>query len=264
MNKTLIKSAFKYLGKITTKYSPEILIAFGITGLITTTITAVKATPKAIESIENRADELGVTSKELPIVEKVKVSWKCYIPSAVLGATSTACIIASNSVSTKRKAALVTAYKLSEAAFADYKDQVVTTIGEKKEEAIRDQVMKKVIDRQPVSNREVIITEKGTTLCFESLSGRYFRSTRDAIEKAVNEFNAELINNNYLTINDFYDYIGLNGTKTGDNLGWKYHGLGRNGLIKIRFSSHLADDGETPCLAMEYEVPPEYIGDSVF
>ena len=44
----VIKSAQKTISK----HSPEILTAVGIAGMITTTVLAVKATPKALESID--------------------------------------------------------------------------------------------------------------------------------------------------------------------------------------------------------------------
>ena len=41
----------------TTKHSPEILVGLGITGMVTTTVLAVKATPKALMLIEEKKKE---------------------------------------------------------------------------------------------------------------------------------------------------------------------------------------------------------------
>ena len=57
----------------------------------------------------------------------------------------------------------------------------------------------------------------------------------------------------YVSLNDFYDEIGLDFTKVGRELGWSVD----EGLIEIHFSSQLADDG-TPCLVVEYYTPPRY------
>ena len=117
------------------KRSPEILIAVGIIGMIGSTVMAVKATPKAIEVIENntKLDENG-NKQEPTNIEKVKLCWKLYLPTVVSASVSIACIVGSNSVNAKRNAALATAYTLSETALRDYTEKVVETIGEKKEQ----------------------------------------------------------------------------------------------------------------------------------
>ena len=80
MNKPNITSLFNDVKMAVSKHSLEILTGLGIAGMITTTILAVKATPKAIKLIEDRKDELDINSTEkLPPVEVVKTTWKCFI-----------------------------------------------------------------------------------------------------------------------------------------------------------------------------------------
>ena len=73
------------------KHSPEILIGFGIAGMLSSTVLAVTATPKAMKLIEEKKHEKGVD--KLTVKETVKVAWKCYIPAATTAAASTACLI---------------------------------------------------------------------------------------------------------------------------------------------------------------------------
>ena len=42
---------------------------------------------------------------------------------------------------------------------------MVETIGEKKEQTVRDAVAKERLEKNPVENKEVIVTAKGDTLC---------------------------------------------------------------------------------------------------
>lgn len=243
----------KVLGSIKSivyKHSPEILTGLGIVGMITSTIMAVKATPKAIEKI--KAQEVEKQDK-LTKVEVVKATWKCYIPAAVTSATSVACLVGASSVNVRRNAALATAYSLSKTALTEYKDKVVETIGDKKETAIRESIAKDKLEKDPVSNREVIVTERGSTLCYDGLFGRYFRSDIDSIKRAVNRINRDVVVDMYVSLNDFYHEIGLGPVAIGDNLGWNID----DGEISVEFSSQLADDG-TPCLVIEYNVAPRY------
>lgn len=251
MNKNTITAAMQSMRTAVKKHSPEILTGIGIAGMITTTVMAVRATPKALILIEEKKDELEVN--ELTPKETIQAAWPCYIPAAVTGTVSIACLIGASSVNMRRRAALATAYTLSESALKEYQEKVVETIGEKKEQAVRDAVAKDKIDKHPVSNSEVVIVERGNHLCYDAVSGRYFKSDIEKIKKAVNELNLRMRDEMYISLNDFYYEIGLNGTSLGDELGWNIE----KGYIDISFSSQLADDG-TPCLVIEYHIAPRY------
>ena len=251
MNKPNLENAFKSVRLFTSKHTPEILTGIGIAGMVTTTVLAVKGTPKALKLIEMKKEEEGID--KLTALETVKTTWKCYIPAAVIGTASIACLVGASSVSMRRNAALATAYKLSETALTEYREKVVETIGEKKEQVIQEQVDKERLEKNPVSKNEVIITEKGNTLCYDYQSGRYFKSDIEKIKKAINEINRQMLLYDYVSLNEFYDELGLERTPMGDDLGWRVD----RGYIEPRFSSHIADDG-TPCIVLNYEVAPQH------
>lgn len=266
MNKLNFNKIFNTVKNITVQHSPEILTGLGIAGMITTTILAVKATPKALDDISAEKRRIANDeSKErqdyeeahrllLTPVETVKVAWKNYIPAAITGTVSIACLIGGCSVNGKRNAALATAYSLSETALKDYQHKVIEAVGEKKEQTIKDAVAKEKIEKEPVQNKEVIITGKGETLCYDTLSGRYFKSDIEKIRKTVNDLNLRLREENYISLNEFYYEMGLKRIKMGDDLGWN---ISINGYIEPNYSSQLADDG-TPCLVLDYQVGPVY------
>ena len=248
------------------KHSPEILTGLGIGLAVTSTVFAVKATPKAMQLIEDeRARRISEATVEeakewvdagdvkIPVIDYVKVAWKPYIPALATGALSVACLIGGTSVSTRRTATLAAAYKLSETALTEFREKAVEVVGEKKVKEIKEQIAQEKIEKNPVSKTEVIVTEKGNTLCFDELTGRYFRSDRDKIVSAVNDLNKEMLSSMYVSLNEFYDAIGLSRTPLGDRLGWNID----RGYIEIDYSSHLADDG-TPCLSIGYLVEPQY------
>lgn len=251
MNKLNLSNISKGIRTAVTKHSPEILTGIGITGMVTTVVMAVRATPRALILIEERKEEANIDN--LTPIEKVKAAWTCYIPAAITGGLSIICLIGANSVNVRRNAALAAAYTLSESALKEYQEKVVEHIGEKKEQSVRDAIAKDKLDRDPVTNHEIIITDKGNTLCYDLHSGRYFRSDIDKIKKAVNEINETLIKDMYVSLNDFYYELGLDNTKMGDELGWNID----QGQVRVDFSSHLASDG-TPCLAINYQVAPRY------
>lgn len=250
MGKHSLASIAKSVQTAMKKHSPEILTGIGIAGMITTTVMAVRATPKALILIEEKKDKLE--TDELTTVETIKAAWPCYIPAAIVGSVSVFCLIGASSTNVRRNAALATAYTLSESTLKGYQEKVVETIGEKKEQSIRDAVVKDKMTNNPI--RDVIITERGgSTICFDALSGRYFKSDIDRLRKAENELNRQMRDEMYVTLNEFYYEIGLDGIKVGDDLGWNIE----KGYIELQFTSHL-DANETPCLVIDYRVAPVY------
>lgn len=223
--------------------SPEILIGFGLAGMLTSTVLAVKATPKAIDILEQE-------NRELSKVDKVKLTWKCYAPAAIGYCASAACIIGANSVNSKRNAVLAGAYKISEAALLEYRDKVTEVLGEEKEKEIRDSIAEDRV-RKTERKGEVIVAGKGDTLCYDMHSGRYFKSNMDEIKRKLNEINYKLMQDNILSVNDFYDQIGLDPINTGYDFGW----LVDDGLIQLYFTSILTEDGQ-PCLAVHFDNMP--------
>ena len=249
MNKkfaNLLKNTRNFLGK----HSPEILTGIGISGLLTTTVLAVRATPKALELIK---DEEHRQNNSLTSLEKVKVAWKPYIPAGTLAIASTACIIGASSINYKRNAALATAYTISERTLLRYRDKVIETLGEKKEKTIKEAVSQDAINNNKPSDNTIILSSKGNTLFMDSISGRYFRSDIDTIKKAINKLNRELTYQQYISLNEYYGEIGLPSIKDGGLIGWNLS----SGLLDPDFNTCLAENDE-PCIVIDYLVGPRY------
>ena len=234
------------------KHSPEILMGLGIAGWAVGTVLAVKATPKAVKCIEDATDEKG---DDLSPMEVVKTTWKLYIPAAVTCVAATGCLIGSCSTSVRRHAALATAYKLSETALDEYREQVIETYGEKKEKAIQDKVNEKQLEKIPADQYNIINTGKGNTLFLDPLSQRYFRSDLEFIRRAENNLNKEILHSLYGTVNvnEFYDEIGLERTDVGDMMGWN-----TDRIMDLNITPGMTPWGE-PCIVVGHYNRPDYM-----
>lgn len=262
MNKPNLSQITKSVRATLTEHSPEILTGIGIASMVTTTILAVGATPTALTILDEAAAEkegrtrtrlaINDLPKIFPAKEVFLLTWKCYVPAAVTFATGVGCLIGASSVNVRRNAALATAYTLSETALKEYKEKVIETIGEKKEQAVRDSIAKDHIEKNPVGKNEIIVTGKGSTRCYDCISGRYFESDIDKLRKAENELNRQILVDMYASLNDFYDLIGLSPIAMGEDLGWNI-----DKQPELYFSAQLSDD-EEPCLVVNYSVAPRY------
>lgn len=227
-----------------TKHAPTIFICLGTGGLITSIVFAVEATPKALKIIEEEE-----ATEPLDIV---KATWKCYIPTLIMAALSIACFCNSNRINIRRNAALASIYSLTEKTLKEYQEKVVEKFGEKKEQEVRDEIVHDTLMRIPVNGNEVIMTNRGSMLCLDVLSGRYFRSDIETIRRVQNDLNKMIIDEVWVSVNDYYSAIGLTETLLGDELGWN-----PDQLIELDFTSQIAENGE-PCLVIKYIAMPRW------
>lgn len=263
MNKQNVAKLFNAIKTGVNRKSPEILIGLGIAGMITTTVLAVKATPKAMRLLDDVKKETWnedpvnpMAHRELKPLEVIKITWKCYIPAVVTGTVSIACLIGSNSVNARRNAALATAYKLSETALTEYKDKVVEEIGEQKEKVIREKIAQDKVDKMQENKTEVVVVGSGDVLFLEPVCGKPFKSDIETVRKVINDFNYRMTTGQeeYISLSEFYDEFGLRHTTASDDLGWN---LGRDGQIDIDFVAGTTEEGK-PCLVLDYRVAPRY------
>ena len=233
--------------RLVTDNSPAILTAVAVAGVVSTSILAAKASPNAVRDIQDAESE---RIDPLTPVEKVKLTWTYFIPAAAAGSVTIACIIGANTVSSKRQAALMSAYTLSERVFHEYRDKVEETIGVEKNERIRDDIAQDRITNNPVSSNQVILTGNGEVLCQDSYTGKYFRSSMQALKKAQNDLNAQIINDMYASQNEFHAMLGIPPCKYGDEFGWN-----TNKLLELDIRGGMSED-EEPCLVVDYNVEP--------
>lgn len=266
----------KIAGEVS-KNSPVILIGLAVTGVVSTVVLGVKATPKALAIIDDEVYEryeksgsqesfpewLGIKKEDgyswsdrtnmLKKKEIVKLTWECYIPTAAVGLATIACIIGAHNIHLRRNAALASLYSLTESAFKEYQAKVVETIGKNKELKVRDDVTADTIKNNPIGDKQVIFTGKGETLFYDQMSGRYFKGDIEKIRRIQNKINKDLISEDFMSLNDLYYELGLSPIKLGEEMGWHLD----HGMLEIRFSAQLTEN-EEPCIALDYELVPRY------
>lgn len=232
------------VGSFLSKNAPTIMTSVSVAGVLTTTVLAVKATPEACR----RIDSLHPDCQDAQ--NKVKAVWKLYLPATISGLATITSIVAVHSTHNRRNAALMGVYTLTERAYKEYREEVISQDGENKDRKIKDEVAKKRIEEDPVDNGKVIFTGQGEHLCYDSLSGRYFKSSIERIRKAQNDINESVMNHMYVAHNDFYRLIGLEPIGIGEDLGWT-----TTNTMRLDFTSTLTEDNE-PALYLDYQVTP--------
>jgi hypothetical protein len=264
-----LKGIIKVITAFTKTHSPEILVGLGIAGMTTSTVLAVRATPKAVSKINAAIDETNEKLMDIAVanhqdvyspitklkpLETVKLCWKGYVPAAVTGVASIVCIIGGTRINLRRNAALVTAVKISETTIRDlqtYKNKVVETIGEEKNNEIETKANEEIAQQAFVGVDTSIIPGKGSILCLEKMGGQWFKSDKEEIREVFNNLNYTMNDDMYVSLGDFYAEMGISNTVAGEALGWNRD----QGLIEPKFTAGLLQNG-TPILVVSTRLEP--------
>jgi hypothetical protein len=192
--------------------SSTILTFAGAAGVIATTVTAVKATPKALVALEIAKEEKG---EELTNLEKIKIAGPAYIPSVVLGASTLACIFGANVLSRRGQASLMSAYALVDNGYKDYKKKVEELYGEEASAQVRAGIAKDKYEEHPHQP-----PEEGKRLYFDFYSSRYFEATPAFVKTAEYEFNRKLMMDDCVYLNEWYQLLDIPPLDHGLDFGW--------------------------------------------
>lgn len=220
-----VKEMAKSVCEAVSKKAPELLIASGVVGLLTTVVLAVKATPKAEKHIEEKKKELN--KEKLTVKETVQACGKDYIPAVASGVLSTAAVITGTVVGEKRAAGLLTMYTISEKALDEYKDIVIDTVSKKTKDEIDSKVAEKHVNEDISSGKQMYIMPATGGVWFrDSATGQTFVSDIPSVRAAIAKVNETIAYQNYASLNDLlYEYkqlddrIGL--TDLGDTVEWR-------------------------------------------
>lgn len=262
MKLTKLKEAANVVTLFASEHRTSLMIGGGIAGMVIAGVTAVRVTPKASMLLEERRCskhdaylENTEANPQLTIKDYIQVTWKYYLPPIALATVSAGAIIFAHKVDRKENAALAAAYAISESRLKEYSEKVLETVGEKKEKEVRNAIDKdRVNNNQPVDG-EIISTGQGDTLCMDAWNGRYFYSDIEVLRRAAVDLSRAVLNDETVTLNDFYDRIDLPQTKNGDFFAWEIGN--HHEMIELSFSSQL-DFKKRPVLVMDFKFAPTY------
>lgn len=233
-----------------TENASTLLTGVGVAGTITTAVLTGRASYKSAYMISHAKHERSLmTEDKMDKVDVIKLVGPQFIPPIGVGGVTIASIIYANRISAKQAAAMAAAYTLSEKTFSDYKEKVVEKLGIKKEEAVRDELAKERIDANPPST--LIVVGDGDVLCFDALSGRYFKSSVEKLKRAENEVNADIVTGDGASLSRFYDEIELPQTVYSDAVGWNL-----DNRCELQLSTIMTDDGR-PCISVDFAGLPK-------
>lgn len=220
--------------------SPTILSCIGAIGVVATAALAAKATPE----VDAICDELylkyrDVYDKEPKTIDYIREAWKCYIPTAVVGLSTIACIFGANALNKRQQAAITSAYMLLDNTYKQYKEKVSKLLGDN-----ADTIVKKSIIEDQYSE---------IALFYEYHYGEFFERRKADVLNAEYQLNLKFASQGYACLNDFFELLGLPITQEGEVIGWST----QEGYSAIDFEHQLLelDDG-MECTIINLPISP--------
>lgn len=245
-----MKASMVYFFK---KHKTIIKTSITVIGLVTTTILAVKRTPKVKELLAEQEKEKGepLTKKEV-----LCTSIKGYAPAIAVGSLTIAHIIYGASREIKDRVATTAVINMLEKTHENYKKEVVKELGEEKESEITSRSVIKNVPKKNNKNTVVVNKLDDLTLMYDPLSGRYFYSNRELTDAAINTINSSLNSGEWVPLNWFYDAIGIPNCELGELIGWDNR---FDGQVRISYGAILSENDE-PSMSIIWHTIPGYYG----
>lgn len=211
----------KKVGRQLYRSSPTILTVVASVGVIVTTITAVRATPKAIKLLKEAELEKG---ENLTKVEIIRVAGPSYIPSALLGISTIVCIFGANALNQKKQASLMSAYAMLNESYKQYRKSAKIVYGEDADDKIHAEMAKDAMVSTYDYGYQVynmdMDSESERLLFYDLASKKYFRTTMAAVLNAQYHANRNLAIRGDCSLNEYLSFLGVEGIDGGDDIGW--------------------------------------------
>lgn len=217
--------------KVITKWlkqnTPVILSVIGAAGVAVTAVTAVKGATKASKLIKKAEEEKG---EPLEKTEKLIAAIPAYVPTIVAGVSTTICVLSAAVLNKRQQAAIMGAYTLINSSYKEYKSKLKELYGEKAHHDIMESIAKEQCSDVHITSDTIFGTStldfgdaeepEVTRTFYDCLSKRCFESTISNVIQAEYHLNRNFLLGGTISLNEFYEFLGLDNTDEGDELGW--------------------------------------------
>ncbi len=249
----IVKSTVDKTTQFCKRNSTTILSCVSSAGVILTGISSAHSAKKAYKKeLSKHLDNWEVSEQELSKTEKVKIIFPYCITPTLICAATIACIFTTNAISKKQQAAYISAYTLLQNTFSEYRKKVEELYGEDADEIARAAIRE---DKY----KSIELTYTGEKLVFfEEHRNEFFERSMEEVLNAEYYINRNLALRGYVSLNEFYAFLGLDPISSGDVLGWDLNSgsayFGYN-WIDFGHKKYVLDDGLEYYL-IEFPFPP--------
>lgn len=245
-----------------TAKNPAVLAGFAVAGVVVTVICAVKDTKHAEqdEDLKKEKEELktakGVKMKAKRMWKVFKRLAKRYIRTTLAVGVTVGCIIMSHIANSRKIAAMSATYKITENLLLDHKTAIDQVLEPEKVKELHEKISENREKRTETSDQVVHVFPDDEYWFFDPYCHRYFKSTVNKVQEAVNICNDRMIKGEmYCTLSDLcseIDSVALKPTNLTEMVGWNV-----DKLIELRPYPDVDPNGR-PCIVLDFLHGPSY------
>lgn len=178
-----------------------ILNTLSIIGIVATPILAISGTIKAIDKVKNIEN---ISTREL-----IKSALPCYVPTITVMLATGVCVVLNDRMNRRDYLTLSTLYGITNKTLQEYRAKVIE------------------LDENTVDVYECVeeIKQKDNHkseqyMMYDIKSDRYFDIEMNRLLDAVDRIYLKLEHHDFVSLNQFYELLGLPPTSLGENVGW--------------------------------------------
>ena len=245
-----INQTLRQVRTLLDEHSPVILTGMAIAGLGTSVYLTAKGAFKAKDAIVSREIEQGST---LTGQEKFLLTYKFYAPAAVTTIATAGCMVMATKIGLNRTAALGAALVVAERGNEQYRDKVKEILGDTKDQKVNDAVAaERIQNMAPFES-----PREGEQIFVDAWTGRRISTTMEKMERALNDYNKEMLHNRYMSLNELYARVGLDDIQMGNSIGWNV-GKAQDKLLEFDYTTVLKDDREVVMFKFDRNPMPTF------
>jgi hypothetical protein len=207
--------------RLLSKNSNLVLTIISTTGVIFTTVCAIKGTIKAVKLCE--------IHKPQNAQEVIKTVWKCYIPTIGMVILTTTAIVSNGKINARRIAVLSSALAGSQNSLKYLQEKMAEEIGPKKAQKVIDKAKSEEAKQNLPENESEIIDagNGGKNLFFLKDYGQWIRSSYDAVQlaemKTTNDIQDSINGrgDEFVPANTALEHLGARTCLSGQYNGWR-------------------------------------------
>ena len=254
------------------KAMPTVLFITGIVGIFVSEVMAARDTLKAEKILyeknfrlpdeptqyaDNRITATLVPDKKTLIIEEVKATWKCYIPTLLSTTATITCLVMSKRLTQKQMLALSTAVASAGSLVTKYRkaildrtdENILSEIDREVAEATMDEAHPPIITSGHLSSTGVDDLDEGGDLYlfFDPFTKMKFRTTKLAVLGAKYYLNRNFSLGSEAPLSMFYGFLGLQLPEEYEYAGWDVSQMADDGYywIDIDLVKSTSPDPET-------------------
>lgn len=273
-----MRKALKTAKLTLTENMPTVAAGFAIAGTIAAVALTIPATKKYLEEIEEikaerlKEQEEKIDAGELkeedakvnPLTKKdyfvtgAKHYWYVVVVAGLTIGGIYVCVKSAN----KKIKGLAVAAAAAETALGAKENAIENLLGPKKATEVEMEANKNIIEQTNVIPDDLGLIEHSChignceMLCLDALSMRPFYGDPQQIEKHLIELNAQLLEDGYVSVNEYYSALGISGVDWGEFMTWNYDSIGTR-LIRYEIEYQGHSNGKTVAIIKLKTLPKQ-------